>query len=163
MAGEISNYRGPGPSGHLYFTLKDSESQIPCAMWKGMANRLRFDPENGTEVIAFGKVDVYVPYGKYQLIVEDLEPRGVGSLQLKFEQLKERLQKEGLFEQDRKRPIPFLPRKLAIVTSPTGAAGSRTWRTRSGSRWTTSRSGSRCRSSSSPTTTASASSCCSAR
>jgi len=133
VAGEMSNYKGPGPSGHLYFTLKDAESQIPCAMWKGMANRLRFDPENGMEVIAFGKVDVYVPYGKYQLIVEDMEPRGVGSLQLKFEQLKEKLQKEGLFEQARKRPIPFLPRKLAIVTSPTGAAVAdmvRTLRTR---------------------------------
>ncbi|HEV3027310.1 MAG TPA: exodeoxyribonuclease VII large subunit, partial [Planctomycetota bacterium] len=122
VTGEISNYRGAGPSGHLYFTLKDAESQIPCAMWKGMANRLRFAPENGMEVIAFGKVDVYVPYGKYQLIVEDMEPRGVGSLQLKFEQLKEKLQKEGLFELARKRPLPFLPRVLAIVTSPTGAA-----------------------------------------
>jgi exodeoxyribonuclease VII large subunit len=91
-------------------------------MWKGMANRLRFAPENGMEVIALGKVDVYVPYGKYQLIVEDMEPRGVGSLQLKFEQLKEKLQKEGLFEPARKRPLPFLPRVLAIVTSPTGAA-----------------------------------------
>ena len=133
VAGELSNYKGPGPSGHLYFTLKDAESQIPCAMWKGMANRLRFEPENGMEVIAFGKVDVYVPYGKYQLIVEDMEPRGVGSLQLKFEQLKEKLQKEGLFDQGRKRPIPFLPRKLAIVTSPTGAAVAdmiRTLRTR---------------------------------
>jgi len=122
VAGEISNYRGPGPSGHLYFTLKDAESQIPCAMWKGMANRLRFEPENGMEVVAFGKVDVYVPYGKYQLIVEDMEPRGVGSLQLKFEQLKEKLQKEGLFDTARKRPLPFLPRVLALVTSPTGAA-----------------------------------------
>jgi exodeoxyribonuclease VII large subunit len=122
VAGEISNYRGPGPSGHLYFTLKDAESQIPCAMWKGMAGRLRFEPENGMEVIAFGKVDVYVPYGKYQLIVEDMEPRGVGSLQIKFEQLKEKLQKEGLFDPARKRPLPFLPGKLAIVTSPTGAA-----------------------------------------
>jgi len=122
VSGEISNYRGPGPSGHLYFTLKDAESQIPCAMWKGMANRLRFAPENGMEVIALGKVDVYVPYGKYQLIVEDMEPRGVGSLQLKFEQLKEKLQKEGLFDAARKRALPFLPRVLAIVTSPTGAA-----------------------------------------
>jgi len=133
VSGELSNYKGPGPSGHLYFTLKDAESQIPCCMWKGMANRLRFDPENGMEVIAFGKVDVYIPYGKYQLIVEDMEPRGVGSLQLKFEQLKEKLQKEGLFDQERKRPIPFLPRKLAIVTSPTGAAVAdmvRTLRTR---------------------------------
>ncbi|MBI3856704.1 MAG: exodeoxyribonuclease VII large subunit [Planctomycetes bacterium] len=122
VAGEISNFKGPGPSGHLYFTLKDAESQIPCAIWKGMANRLRFEPENGMEVVAFGKVDVYIPYGKYQLIVEDMEPRGVGSLQLKFEQLKEKLQKEGLFDQARKRPIPFLPRTLAIVTSPSGAA-----------------------------------------
>jgi exodeoxyribonuclease VII large subunit len=91
-------------------------------MWKGMANRLRFEPENGMEVIAFGKVDVYIPYGKYQLIVEDMEPRGVGSLQQKFDQLKEKLQKEGLFDAARKRPLPFLPRTLAIVTSPTGAA-----------------------------------------
>lgn len=122
VAGEVSNYRGPGPSGHLYFTLKDAESQIPCAMWKGMANRLRFALENGMEVVALGKVDVYVPYGKYQLIVDDLEPRGVGSLQQKFDLLKERLQKEGLFDAARKRPLPFLPRVLAIVTSPTGAA-----------------------------------------
>src|SRR5882672_11096589 len=117
VAGELSNYKGPGPSGHLYFTLKDAESQIPCAMWKGMANRLRFAPENGMEVIAFGKVDVYVPYGKYQLIVEDMEPRGVGSLQLK-----EKLLQEGLFDAARKRPLPFLPRVIALVTSPTGAA-----------------------------------------
>jgi exodeoxyribonuclease VII large subunit len=122
VAGEISNYKGPGPSGHLYFTLKDSESQIPCAMWRGMAARLRFELENGLEVIAFGKVDVYLPYGKYQLLVEQMEPRGVGALQLKFEQLKEKLQKEGLFDPARKRPLPFLPRKLGIVTSPTGAA-----------------------------------------
>jgi len=122
VAGEVSNYRGPGPSGHLYFTLKDAESQIPCAMWKGMANRLRFALENGMEVVAFGKVDVYVPYGKYQLIVEDLEPRGVGTLQQKFELLKSKLQGEGLFDPARKRPLPFLPRTLALVTSPTGAA-----------------------------------------
>src|SRR5678815_1176924 len=94
VSGEISNYRGPGPSGHLYFTLKDAEASLGCAMWKGMANRLRFEPENGMEVIAFGKIDVYLPHGKYQLIVEEMEPRGIGSLQLKFEQLKEKLQKE---------------------------------------------------------------------
>ncbi len=122
VAGEISNYRGPGPSGHLYFTLKDEESQIPCAMWKGMTARLRFDPENGMEVIALGKVDVYVPYGKYQLIVEEMEPKGVGALQLRYEQLKEKLQKEGLFDPARKRPLPFLPRTIALVTSRTGAA-----------------------------------------
>jgi exodeoxyribonuclease VII large subunit len=121
VAGEISNLR-PASSGHLYFTLKDEESQIPCAMWKGMTSRLRFRPEDGMEVVAFGKVDVYVPYGKYQFIVEDLEPRGVGSLQVRFEQLKAKLQAEGLFDPARKRPLPFLPLKLALVTSPTGAA-----------------------------------------
>jgi exodeoxyribonuclease VII large subunit len=122
VAGEISNYRGAGPSGHHYFTLKDAESQIPCAMWKGMASRLRFVPENGMEVAAFGKVDVYLPYGKYQLIVDEMEPRGVGTLQQRFEQLKEKLSREGLFDPARKRPLPFLPRRLGLVTSPTGAA-----------------------------------------
>ena len=122
VAGEISNYKGPGPSGHLYFTLKDQESAVPCAMWRGFAAKLKFEPENGMQVVAGGRVEVYVPHGKYQLIVETLEPRGVGALQLKFEQLKEKLQNEGLFDPARKRPLPFLPRKIAIVTSPTGAA-----------------------------------------
>ena len=122
VAGEMSNYKGPGPSGHLYFTLKDQESAVPCAMWRGFAAKLKFEPENGMQVVAGGRVEVYVPHGKYQLIVETLEPRGVGALQLKFEQLKEKLQKEGLFDAARKRPLPFLPRKIAIVTSPTGAA-----------------------------------------
>ncbi|HEX7900631.1 MAG TPA: exodeoxyribonuclease VII large subunit [Planctomycetota bacterium] len=122
VAGEMSNYKGPGPSGHLYFTLKDAESAVPCAMWRGFAAKLKFEPENGMQVVAGGRVEVYVPHGKYQLIVETLEPRGVGALQLKFEQLKEKLQKEGLFEAARKRPLPFLPRKIALVTSPTGAA-----------------------------------------
>ncbi len=121
VAGEISNFR-PASSGHLYFTLKDEESQVPCVMWKGVSSRLRFRPEDGMEVIAYGKVDVYLPYGKYQLIVEEMEPRGVGALQLRFEQLKEKLQQEGLFDAARKRPLPFLPRKIALVTSPTGAA-----------------------------------------
>lgn len=122
VAGEISNYKGPGPSGHLYFTLKDPESAVPCAMWRGFAAKLKFEPENGMEVVAGGRVEVYVPHGKYQLIVEQMEPRGVGALQLKFEQLKEKLQKEGLFDPARKRPLPFLPRKIALITSPTGAA-----------------------------------------
>jgi exodeoxyribonuclease VII large subunit len=122
VAGEISNFKGAGPSGHLYFTLKDEESQIPCAMWRGSAARLRFEPENGMEVLAGGRVEVYLPHGKYQLIVETLEPRGVGALQQRFEQLKEKLQKEGLFDPARKRPLPFLPLTVALVTSPTGAA-----------------------------------------
>jgi exodeoxyribonuclease VII large subunit len=122
VTGEISNFKGAGPSGHLYFTLKDEESQIPCAMWRGSAARLRYRVENGLEVIAGGRVEVYLPHGKYQLIVDQMEPKGVGALQLRFEQLKEKLQKEGLFDPARKRPLPFLPRKLALVTSPTGAA-----------------------------------------
>jgi exodeoxyribonuclease VII large subunit len=122
VSGELSNYKGPGPSGHLYFTLKDAESQIPCAMWRGSVGRLRFEPENGMEVLALGRVEVYVPHGKYQLIVEELEPKGVGALQLRFEQLKEKLAKEGLFDPARKKPLPFLPRRIALVTSPTGAA-----------------------------------------
>jgi exodeoxyribonuclease VII large subunit len=122
VAGEISNLRPAGASGHLYFTLKDAESQIPCAMWRGMAARLRFEPENGMQVVASGKVDVYLPQGRYQLIVDTLEPRGVGALQLRFEQLKEKLSREGLFDPARKRPLPFLPLKLALVTSPGGAA-----------------------------------------
>jgi exodeoxyribonuclease VII large subunit len=122
VAGEMSNYKGPGPSGHLYFTLKDQESSVQCAMWRGFAAKLKFEPENGMQVLAGGRVEVYIPHGKYQLIVETLEPRGVGALQLKFEQLKEKLQKEGLFDAARKRPLPFLPRKIALVTSPTGAA-----------------------------------------
>ena len=122
VSGEISNFKGAGPSGHLYFTLKDEESQVPCAMWRSSAARLRFRPENGMEVIAGGRVEVYVPHGKYQLIVDQMEPRGVGALQLRFEQLKEKLQAEGLFDPARKRPLPLYPRRIAIVTSPTGAA-----------------------------------------
>ncbi len=122
VAGEISNLRPAGPSGHLYFTLKDEESQIPCAMWKGFAGRLRFEPRDGMEVLAFGRVEVYVPHGRYQLIVEEMQPKGVGALQLRFEQLKEKLSKEGIFDQSRKRPLPLLPLKVAVVTSPVGAA-----------------------------------------
>lgn len=122
VSGEISNFKGAGPSGHLYFTLKDAESAIPCAMWRGFASKLKFQPDNGMEVVAGGRVEVYVPHGKYQLIVETLEPQGVGALQKRFEQLKQKLQAEGLFDPARKRPLPFLPRTIALVTSPTGAA-----------------------------------------
>ncbi|HKS15866.1 MAG TPA: exodeoxyribonuclease VII large subunit [Planctomycetota bacterium] len=120
VAGEISNFKSY-PSGHLYFTLKDEESQISCVIWKGNALRLPFEPENGLEVLAYGKVDVYLQRGQYQLIVERMEPRGAGALALKFEQLKRKLADEGLFETTRKRPLPFLPRTVAIVTSRTGA------------------------------------------
>jgi exodeoxyribonuclease VII large subunit len=122
VCGEISNLKRDPQKGHLYFDLKDEESKIPCSMWRTFADRLRFQPENGTEVIAFGRVEVYVPFGRYSLVVEDMEPKGVGALQLRFEQLKEKLAKEGLFDAARKRPLPFLPRKIVLVTSPAGAA-----------------------------------------
>jgi exodeoxyribonuclease VII large subunit len=121
VSGEISNCR-PASSGHIYFTLKDEESQIPCVIWKGIAARLPFQPKDGAQVLACGKVDVFIPYGKYQLLVEELQPRGTGTLQIKFEQLKEKLRSEGLFDAGRKRPLPFFPRRIALVTSPTGAA-----------------------------------------
>jgi exodeoxyribonuclease VII large subunit len=121
VAGEISNFK-TYPSGHLYFTLKDEEAQLSCAMWKGFASRLAFQPENGQQVLAYGRVDVYLPRGQYQLIVEQMEPRGAGALALRFEQLKRKLQDEGLFDPARKRPLPMLPRTIAIVTSPAGAA-----------------------------------------
>src|SRR5258705_6403272 len=121
VAGEISNFK-TYPSGHYYFTLKDEESQLPCAMWKGSAGRLAFQPENGQQVLAYGRIDVYLPRGQYQLIVEKMQPQGAGALALRFEQLKKKLEAEGLFDPERKRPLPMLPRAIAIVTSPVGAA-----------------------------------------
>jgi exodeoxyribonuclease VII large subunit len=120
VAGEISNFK-TYPSGHLYFTLKDEEAQINCVLWKGNTRNLAFSPDNGLEVLAYGKVDVYIVRGQYQLIVEKMEPRGAGALALQFEQLKKRLEAEGLFDSARKRPLPFLPRTVGIVTSRTGA------------------------------------------
>ncbi|MBI4563838.1 MAG: exodeoxyribonuclease VII large subunit [Planctomycetes bacterium] len=121
VAGEISNFR-PAASGHCYFTLKDEEAQIGCALWKPIAARLRFRPEDGMDVLAWGRVEVYAPHGKYQLIIEDLEPRGAGALAIRFEQLKAKLEAEGLFDAGRKRALPLLPRAIGIVTSPVGAA-----------------------------------------
>jgi exodeoxyribonuclease VII large subunit len=109
-------------SGHVYFTMKDAGAQLPAACFRGVAGRLKFKLEQGMEVVAFGRIDVYLPHGKYQLIVERIEPKGVGALQIAFEQLKKKLEAEGLFKQERKRPMPFLPMNIGIVTSPTGAA-----------------------------------------
>jgi exodeoxyribonuclease VII large subunit len=121
VRGEISNFKRH-TSGHWYFTLKDANAQLACACFR-MQNRLiRFSPEDGLDVYARGRVSVYEQRGNYQLIVEYLEPVGVGSLQLAFEQLKARLAAEGLFDQKYKKPLPLLPRKVGIVTSPTGAA-----------------------------------------
>ncbi len=121
VEGEISNYR-PAESGHLYFTLKDGDSQLRGVMFKSSARLLRFRLENGLQVIARGRITVYEARGELQLLAEYLEPKGAGALQVAFEQLKAKLQAEGLFDQARKRPIPALPRRIGVVTSPRGAA-----------------------------------------
>ena len=120
VEGEISNLR-PAPSGHVYFTLKDADAQLPVVLFRRQASLLRFRPEDGQHVLARGRVSVYDQRGQVQLVAETLEPVGAGSLQLAFEQLKERLKAEGLFDAARKRPLPAFPRTVGIVTSPTGA------------------------------------------
>jgi exodeoxyribonuclease VII large subunit len=121
VEGEISNFRFYN-SGHAYFTLKDETAQLRAVLFRTRLRRLRFEPGDGQHVLAFGSLEVYVQRGEYQLVVELLEPRGLGALQLAFEQLKQRLQAEGLFDTGRKRPLPRFPRKIGIVTSPSGAA-----------------------------------------
>ncbi|MBU0895551.1 MAG: exodeoxyribonuclease VII large subunit [Candidatus Omnitrophica bacterium] len=121
VEGEISNFILHS-SGHMYFSLKDAGSVVQCAMFKRSNEKLKFRPKDGMKAICFGKISVYEPRGSYQLIVEEIEPKGVGALQLQFQQLKERLQKEGLFDPAHKVPIPQLPTRIGIVTSPTGAA-----------------------------------------
>lgn len=121
VVGEVSNLHFHR-SGHVYFTLKDSESQLDAVMWKGMAKGLGFKLEGGMEVLAFGDLSIYTRGGRYQLVARRLEPRGEGALEVAFRQLVERLLEEGLFDEARKRPLPFLPRRIALVTSPQGAA-----------------------------------------
>jgi exodeoxyribonuclease VII large subunit len=120
VAGEISGCR-LASSGHYYFSLKDSQSQLKCALFKGAARFARFSPQDGLAVIARGNLEVYEARGEYQLIVELLQPQGAGALQLAFEQLKKKLAAEGLFDKSRKRVLPRLPRQIGIVTSPSGA------------------------------------------
>jgi len=120
VEGEISNYR-PAPSGHVYFTLKDADAQLPVVLFRRQAMLLRFRPEDGLHVLVRGRVSVYEQRGQMQLVAETMEPVGAGSLQLAFEQLKERLKVEGLFDAARKRPLPAFPRCVGVVTSPTGA------------------------------------------
>ena len=120
VEGEISNFR-PAPSGHVYFTLKDAEAQLPVVLFRRQAMLLRFRPEDGLHVLVRGRVSVYEQRGQMQLVAETMEPVGAGSLQLAFEQLKERLKAEGLFDAERKKPLPMFPRTVGIVTSPTGA------------------------------------------
>ena len=120
VEGEISNLRIP-TSGHIYFTLKDDSSQIRAVLFKMQARTLRFVPEDGLHIICRGRVSLYEKRGDYQLILESIEPKGIGALQLAFFQLKEKLEKEGLFDPAQKKTIPMVPQKIGIVTSPTGA------------------------------------------
>jgi exodeoxyribonuclease VII large subunit len=121
VVGEISNFT-EARSGHLYMTLKDDKSALKAVMFRGSAVRLKFRPENGMKVIAFGSVSVYEAGGQYQMYLSDLQPDGLGSLNLAFEQLKEKLGKEGLFDPARKKPLPVYPKRIGVVTSPTAAA-----------------------------------------
>lgn len=121
IRGEISNYK-LYPSGHHYFSLKDANGAIRCVMFKGNAFRLRFRPENGMKVIAFGRISVFPRDGAYQLYCADMTPDGIGDLHVAFEQLKAKLQAQGLFSQERKKPLPKYPHRIAIVTSSAGAA-----------------------------------------
>ena len=121
VEGEVSNLRLPG-SGHLYFTLKDESAQIRAVMFRTQNRLLKFQLEDGLQVVGYGRLTVYEPRGEYQIVLDYLEPKGLGALQLAFDQLKEKLSREGLFDPARKKPLPPLPQKIGIVTSPTGAA-----------------------------------------
>lgn len=121
IVGEISNFSRPS-SGHCYFTLKDDGAQLRAVVWRTAAQRLRFEPHDGLEVICHGAIDLYAPRGSYQLVVDQLHPKGLGALELALRKLRERLAAEGLFDLSRKRPLPRFPRRIALVTSPTGAA-----------------------------------------
>ena len=121
VEGEVSNLRTPS-SGHIYFTLKDATSQIRVVLFRAGAQHLRFALKEGLQLVVRGRLTVYEPRGEYQIVLDYLEPKGLGALQLALEQLKEKLARDGLFEQARKRPLPFLPRRVGVVTSLTGAA-----------------------------------------
>ena len=121
MEGEISNFKHHS-SGHMYFSLKDADAEINAVMWRGINQSLKFRPEDGMKVLAQGKISLYPPRGQYQIMVNQLQPAGAGELQIAFEQLKKKLQAEGLFDESRKRPLPRYPVKVGIVTSETGAA-----------------------------------------
>ena len=122
LVGEISNFTDHYKSGHFYFSLKDEDAQIKAVMFRNNASRVRFRVENGMRVIVRGRVSMYEAAGQYQIFVDDMQPDGVGALNLAFEQLKEKLQKEGLFDAAHKKPIPKMPKRVGVITSATGAA-----------------------------------------
>lgn len=121
VVGEISNFKRH-TSGHLYLKLKDQTTELACVMWRSEAAKLKFTPKDGLEVVASGSVEVFERAGRYQLYIRKLEPRGAGALELAFRQLCEKLQKEGLFDPQHKKPLPMFPQRIVLVTSPTGAA-----------------------------------------
>ncbi len=121
LSGEISNFTDHYQSGHLYFSLKDNKCVIKAMMFSSFAKRIKFKPQNGMKVILRGRVSVYEPSGVYQIYVEDMQPEGLGALNLAFEQLKEKLSKEGLFDEQRKKPLPQYPQRIGVITSDTGA------------------------------------------
>lgn len=121
IEGEISNFSRPR-SGHCYLTLKDDEAQLPAVIWRSTVAGLQFDLHDGLEVVCLGHLDVYPPRGRYQLIVREIQPKGIGALELAFRQLRDKLAKEGLFEPGYKKPLPAFSRRIAVVTSATGAA-----------------------------------------
>ncbi len=122
VTGEISNFNRHSPSGHCYLTLKDEHSQLRAVIWKSTAQEIKSELHDGMEVVVRGHLDVYAPRGQYSLIIDELHLKGLGALELKFRQLHEKLAAEGLFAAERKRPLPPFPRRIAFVTSPTGAA-----------------------------------------
>ena len=122
LSGEISNLTDHYRSGHIYLSLKDEKSVIRAVMFAGNARRLQFRPQDGMKVLCRGRVSVYEPSGQYQLYIEDMQPDGVGALALAYEQLKNELSRQGLFDPAHKKPLPRFPRTVGVITSPTGAA-----------------------------------------
>src|SRR5512137_278128 len=121
VGGEVGNLRRQ-PSGHLYFGLKDAEASVDAVIWASTARRVKFDLQDGTEVVARGRIEIYAPRGRYQLVVQEIEPRGAGARALALQQLRERLAAEGLLDPARKRRLPFLPATVGVATSTSGAA-----------------------------------------
>ncbi len=122
LRGEISNFKHHYQTGHFYFSIKDENSVIRAVMFKGYASKLKFEPENGMKIIAHGRIGAFVRDGQYQIYCDDIEPDGIGSLYIAYEQLKRKLEAEGLFSPERKKPLPKIPSRVGVITSPTGAA-----------------------------------------